>query len=274
MKKIGMMTALLCSVAAIGYDNETGWKMDGDKLALDGDGNPIWINPAGQEASVKGDTISRLNGESAAHRKRAETAEAKLATFDGITDPEAARKAIETVRDIDTSKLINAGKLDEVKAEITKQFETRITASDEKAAAAAARADKMLLDNAFAMSEFARDGLTDAGRDLARSMFSDRFKVVDDKVVAYDNSGNQIYSDKSVGDPASFDEALQKMIGGYKHKDSILKAADAGGSGSNGDGGARGRGRTLNRSQFEALDPVQQQDFAAKMSTGETALVD
>ena len=68
MKKISMMTALLCSVAAIGYDNNTGWKMDGDKLALDSDGNPIFVGADGREMSVKGDTITGLQGEAKRHR--------------------------------------------------------------------------------------------------------------------------------------------------------------------------------------------------------------
>lgn len=273
MKKIGMMTALLCSVAAIGFENDTGWKMDGDKLALDSDGNPIFVGADGREMSVKGDTITGLQGEAKRHRIEKEAAESKLAKFDGITDPDAAKKAIETVSKLDAKQLIDAGKVDEVKEQITKQFQTEIAERDAKLEKANGTIDTMRLDNAFAGSEFMRDRVA-VPPEMLRATFQDRFKVEDGKIVAYGADGNPISSKKHIGENASFDEALELIIDNYKHKDQILKAADAAGSGSGGGGGTRGRGRTLNRAQFEALDPVQQQDFAAKMSTGETALVD
>jgi hypothetical protein len=92
--------------------------------------------------------------------------------------------------------------------------------------------------------------------------------------VAYGADGNPISSKKHIGENASFDEALELIIDNYKHKDSILKAADAGGSGSNGGGGARGRGRTMTQAQFNEMHPSQQAEFAAKMGTGEAGLVD
>lgn len=271
MKKI--ITALLCSVAAIGYDNDTGWKMDGDKLALDSDGNPIFVGTDGREMSVKGDTITGLQGEAKRHRLDKEAAETKLAKFDGITDVDAAKKAIETVGRLDAKTLIDAGKVDEVKAQITQQFQEQLTERDNALAKANSTLDTMRIDNAFQASEFMRERVA-VPSEMLRATFQDRFKVEEGKVVAYGADGNPISSKKHIGENASFDEALELIIDNYKHKDSILKAADASGSGSGGGGGARGRGRTLNRTQFEALDLVQKEEFAIKMGTGEAALVD
>lgn len=261
--------ALLASTALLGFDN-TGWKKDADgNFVVDADGNPMW-----GEMSVKGDTISRLNGEAANHRKRAETAEAKLAEYSGIDDPEAARQAIQIAKDIKQGDLINKGKLDEVKAEITKQYEGQITEARRTAEEATQRANNVLLDSAFTGSEFARNRLTEAGLDLARAAFGKQFKVEDGKIVAYDASGNQIYSEKAVGEPASFDEAFEKIISTYKHKDQILKAPDAGGTGGGGGGGARGRGRVVTRSDFDAMNPNDQAATAAAVGKGEAQIVD
>jgi hypothetical protein len=273
MKKISMMTALLCSVAAIGFENSTGWKMDGDKLALDSDGNPIFVGADGREMSVKGDTITGLQGEAKRNREAKESAESKLAKFDGITDVDAAKKAIETVSKLDAKQLIDAGKVDEVKAQITAQFQEQLNERDASLAKANSTLDTMRIDNAFSASEFMRERVA-VPSEMLRATFQDRFKVEDGKVVAYGADGNPISSKKHIGENANFDEALELIIDNYKHKDSILKAADAGGSGSGGAGGARGRGRTMTRSQFEALDPAAQQEFAGKMGTGEAALVD
>lgn len=272
MKK-KIFTALLCSVAAIGFDNSTGWKMDGDKLALDSDGNPIFVGADGREMSVKGDTITGLQGEAKRHREAKETAETKLAKFDGITDVDAAKKAIDTVSRLDAKTLIDAGKVDEVKAQITQQFQEQLTERDNALAKANSTLDTMRLDSAFAGSEFMRDRVV-VPSEMLRATFQDRFKVEDGKIVAYGADGSPISSKKHIGENASFDEALELIIDNYKHKDSILKAADASGSGSGGGGGQRGRGRTITQSDFNALHPSQQAEFAAKMGTGEAAIVD
>lgn len=264
--------ALLASTALLGFNNP-GWKTDADgNLVKDADGNPIWVSATG-ESSVKGDTISRLNGEAANHRKRAETAEAKLATYEGIDDPEAARAALQTVRDLKDGDLINKGKLDEVRAEITKQYETKISEAQTAAEKATARANNILLESAFNGSEFARSRLA-VPLEMVRATFGDRFKVEGDKIVAFDQQGNQIYSDKAVGEPASFDEALEKIVTTWKHKDTILKAPESGGTGGNGGGGSRGGGRTYTRDDFAKLSPAEQSKVAAQAATGEVQIVD
>ena len=109
---------------------------------------------------------------------------------------------------------------------------------------------------------------------MVRATFGSRFKVEDGKIVAYDANGQVVYSDRDMGAPASFDEALEKTITGYKYKDTILKAPDAAGSGSGGAGGSRGRSRSMTRAQFEELNPTQKAEFAVKMRSGEANITD
>lgn len=270
MMRCATVMALLTTTAAIGYE----WKMDGDKIAVDGEGNPVWVAGDGRELTVRGDTIQKTNIQAMEYRKRAEAAEQNLANYQGIDDPDAARKALETVGKLDAKQLIDAGKVDEVRQQITQQYESKIADANKARDEALRDRDATLLDNAFSRSEFARERLTEAGVDLARSMFGNRFKVEDGKIVAYDADGQVLYSDRNMMAPASFDEALEKTIGEYKYKDSILKAPDAAGSGSGGAGGSRGRGRSITRSQFEALPPAQQAEFAGKMASGEANITD
>ena len=268
MMRRATVMALLTTTAAIGYE----WKMDGDKIAVDGEGNPVWLNGTA-ELSVKGDTISGLVAENKRHRTARETAEQSLAKYQGIDDPDAARAALETVRDIDAGTLIKNGKLEEVRQQLTQQYESKITEANKARDEALRQRDDTLLDSAFNASEFARDRLA-VPIEMVRATFGNRFKVEDGKIVAYDANGQVLYSDRDMGAPASFDEALEKTITGYKYKDTILKAPDAAGSGSGGAGGSRGRGRTMSRSQFEALSPAQQAEFAGKMASGEANITD
>ena len=181
------------------------------------------------------------------------------------------------MRKLDERRLLvathNAGKLDEVRREVTQQLETRIQTAERERNEALQQRDNTLLDSAFNASEFARERLA-VPVEMVRATFGSRFKVEDGKIVAYDANGSVVYSDKNLGEPATFDEALEKTINGYKYKDTILKAPEAGGTGGGGGGGARGKGRTLSRADFEALTPVQQAEFAGKMQTGEASIAD
>lgn len=254
--------------------DKPGWKMDGDKLALDGSGNPIYINANGDEASVKGDTIANLNAEAKQHRTGKETAEANLAkyrTADGkLIDPETAVKAIETVKNIDTKKLIDAGEVDKVRETIKGEYTAQLTEKDNALAERDNRINGMLIDGVFKGSDFINERVA-MPRDFFEAAMKSNFKVEDGKVVAYDRSGNRLMSKKSVGDYADANEALELLVEMHPQKDTILKPNGGGGSGNQGGGGGRGNARTIRRADFEALSPGEQAQIATK---GETAIVD
>jgi hypothetical protein len=257
------------------YDSGSpGWKKDGDSLVLDGSGNPIYIDASGREMSVVHDTITRLGNEARDHRTRAEAAEGKLKTFEGIDDPAKAKAALDTVSRLDQKQLIDAGKVDEVKQQITQQYETRLSEVQKSLDTANDRYNRTLLDGAFKSSEFIKDNLA-VPADLIQAAFRDRFKVDGDNIVPLDNNGNPLQSPKRIGETAGFEEALSLWIEQRPDRDVLLKAPEARGSGNNGGGGNRGQGRIIKRADFDAMtDPAQKADLAAKMGSGEVKIVD
>lgn len=264
-------------VAPRAFENDAGWKMDGDKIAVDGSGNPIWLAANGQESSVKGDTIATLNNEARTHRIAKEAAEANLAKYRGadgkLIDPEAATKAIDTVSMIDAKTLIDAGKVDEVREAMRNEFTGQITELNNGITERDGKINAMMIDGVFKGSEFIAERVA-IPRDFFEASMRSNFKVEDGRITAYDKAGNRIMSKKSVGDYADPNEALEILVEQHPQKDHILKAVDAGGSGNNGGGGNRGGGRTIKRADFSALDPMKQAAVAGEAAKGEIKIVD
>lgn len=93
---------------------------------IDTAGLPVYVHDDGKEigfdAPLAIKKITELNGEAKNHRLAKEAAEEKLAKFAAIEDPKKAIEALEMLSKIDQKKLIDAGQVDQVKAEITKNF--------------------------------------------------------------------------------------------------------------------------------------------------------
>lgn len=271
------ISALLCSTVfgLVAYDNE--WKMDGDKIAVDNDGNPIWIAQGGAEQSVKGDAAPRALNEAKQHREAKEKAEADLAKYRDdkgkLLDPDIAKKAVETVANIDAKKLIDAGEVDRVKDEVRNEFTTQLTEAQNQLAERDAKINNMLIDRVFDSSSFVSEQVA-MPRDFFQAALRNNFKVEDGKVVAYDRDGNKLMSKKDVGSYASPDEALELLVERHPQKDSILKAPDAGGTGGNGGGGSRPGNRVIKRSDFDAATPAKQYEYAQLQTKGEIQIVD
>ncbi|MEV0651309.1 DUF6651 domain-containing protein, partial [Phytomonospora sp. NPDC050363] len=81
--------------------------------------------------------------------------------------------------------------------------------------------------------------------------------IEDGNVVAYDPSGNKIYSRAKPGELAGFDEALEFLVEQYPQKDHILKASGNTGTGSKQNQFQAGQ-KTMKRTAFDALSPVEQ----------------
>lgn len=245
-------------------------KLDDAGHVVVSDGKPVYVHDDGREIAFDAPgtvaTISRLNGEAKSHREAKEAAEAKLKGFEGIGDPESARQAIETVKNLGDGQLVQAGKVDEIKAAAVKAYE------EQAKAAAKAHADEMARKTAeleaitgryhgekiaglFSGSKFIGEKIA-VPADMIKAAFGAQFKVEGDgKVVAYDQSGNKIYSLAKPGEVADFDEALEMMVGAYPFRDQILKASGASGGGARPSSGAPGA-KTMTRSAFDALDPA------------------
>lgn len=248
------------------------WKLDENGNIVMRDGNPVYVNTNGDEQSVAVDTISRLNNEAKTHREAKEAALEKLKAFEGL-DAAKAREALETVAKLDANKLIDAGKVDEVKSQITAQLQGQIDEKTKALTDLQAKYDNMIVNNLFANSEFIRNNVA-VPRDMFEAKFRGNFKVENGQVVVYGNDGNRLYSKERAGEYATPEEGLRILAEAHPNRDTILKANTGTGTGSNGASGSSGGSRYMKRADFEKLSPAKQVEYAQKMRNGEITLTD
>lgn len=260
-------------------------KMDDAGHVVVSDGKPVYVHDDGKEVAFDAPAtvakIGQLNGEAKGHRERAEAAEGKLKGFEGIDDPVAAKKALETIANLDAGQLVTAGKVEEIKAAAKKAAEDQVAAaakaSNEKIAELTKDRDGLQsalftekVGGAFSRSKYITDKIA-VPSDMVQAMFGNRFKVENGKIIGIGADNQPIYSRSKAGEIADFDEALESMVDGYAQRDHILK-----GTGNQGDAARQGNnsnnnsGKTLTRAAYDALSPV---DRGAKMKEGYT-LVD
>jgi hypothetical protein len=248
---------------------------------------PVFVHADGKESPFDGDgtigTITRLNGEAKTHREAKEAAEARAKLFEGIEDADAARKALETVKNIKDGDLIAAGKVEEIKAAARRTAEEQVEAANKQFVAelAKTKTERDALQNqlydekiggSFDRSKFIAEKLAIPG-DIAKAAFGRAFKIEDGNTVAYDASGNKIFSRTRIGELANFDEALETLVENYPYRDQIMKGSGASGSGAQGGGGSGGK-KTYTRADFNSLDPIKQASVSADVRAGKATLTD
>jgi len=231
------------------FDNQVGWKTDDEGNISIKEGNPVYINSAGEEMTVGVNKISELNAEAKSHREAKQSAEEKLKTY-GDLDPEIARKAIETVKKFDAKKLIDSGEVDKLKSDISNEFKGQLTEKDGLINQLQSKIDGMTIDRIFDNSQFIKNNIA-VPEDMFQASFRNNFKVNEDgKIEAFDKSGNRIMSKEKVGEYADPEESLRILVEAHPQKDTILKANIGSGSGNNGNAGGTGQGRNLRLSDF------------------------
>lgn len=203
-------------------------------------GQPLYIHDDGKEVAHDAPqtvaTISRLNGEARTNRERYEAAETSLKAFEGIEDPAAAKKALETLKNFDDKKLVDAGEIEKVKAEAIKAVEDKYAPIVQERDAFQSQLHNELIGGGFARSKFIQDNIA-VPVDMIQATFGKSFQIEGGKVVAVGADGQKIYSRARPGEVADFDEALETLVGGYQHKDSILKGNQSRGGGFQNNGG-------------------------------------
>ncbi len=203
-------------------------------------GLPLYIHDDGKEVAHDAPqtvaTISRLNGEARTNRERYEAAENSLKAFDGLDDPNAAKKALETLKNFDDKKLVDAGEIEKVKAEAIKAVEDKYAPIVQERDAFQSQLHNELIGGGFSRSKFIQDNIA-VPVDMIQATFGKSFQIEGGKVVAVGADGQKIYSRARPGEVADFDEALETLVGGYQHKDSILKGNQSGGGGFQNNGG-------------------------------------
>ena len=237
---------------------------------LDDKGHPVYVYDDGKEAGfdavATSTRVSALNREAQTHREAKEAAESKLKLFEGIEDPEAARSALGTVKNLQSGELKTAAQIEEIKTEARKAAERQVeeatrqlTAQLKEAQTAQERLTSDLFNEkvggAFARSKFVGEK-TAVPAEMLRNTFGSHFKIEDGKIVPYGADGQKLYSSTRPGEIADFDEGLETLVNAYPYKSQILKGTGHSGTGAKpGQGSAQVNGKpAMLRTQFEALD--------------------
>jgi hypothetical protein len=182
-------------------------KLDENGHVVVQDGKPVYVHDDGKEvahdAAQTVATISRLNSEAKTNRERYEKAESALKTFEGIEDPAAAKKALETLKNFDDKKLVDAGEVEKVKAEAIKATEDKYAPIVQERDAFQAQLHNELIGGGFARSKYIQDNIA-VPVDMIQATFGKNFQIEDGKVVAVGADGQKIYSRTRPGEVASF----------------------------------------------------------------------
>jgi hypothetical protein len=237
------------------------------EVAVVRDGMPLYEDDKGAEIAFDAPhavaTIKRVSDERETMKTRAETAELAAKAFVGV-DIEKAKKAMETVANLDAKKLVDAGEVqrvrDEAQATMKEQLATATAEHQQKEADLTKRLHETMLASAFGNSKH----LAEKGGQpiaLVRSYFGPHFTVQDDKVVTLID-GKPLMSKEKPGETASFDEAIAYRIAADPHKDHWYKTNGATGAGSqSGLNPAPANGRDAN---FQNLPPSERMKVARR----------
>jgi flagellar biosynthesis chaperone FliJ len=250
-------------------------EIEGKHYAEIEEDKPIVIDDDGKEIRFDilhtRSTISRLNAEAKASRERYEESEAKLKAFEGIDDADAARQALETIKNIKDGELIAAGKVEEIKAAAKKAADDQVSAAIKQHADKLKSAEKERdryredlysekIGGSFSRSKFIGEKAV-IPADIMQAKFGNAFKIENGKTIAYDETGQPIYSRERAGENADFEEALQILVDRYPYRDQILKGTGSTGSGARPGVNDVGK-RIVNRSVFDKMPPTQQREAA------------
>ncbi|TCM62313.1 hypothetical protein EC844_12541 [Acinetobacter calcoaceticus] len=228
--------------------------VDGKQYAeLNDAGLPLYIHDDGKEVGFDAGSalqkISSLNAEARTHREAKEKAESALKGFEGIEDPAAAIKAMQTVKNFSDKNMVEAGEVEKIRAEAIKAVEDKYAPVVQERDGLQSQLHGELIGGGFARSKYVSEKLN-APVDMVQAMFGGRFKVEGGKRIGHDASGQPIFSRSRPGELADFDEALECMVDSYQHKDQIIKGSQANGGGFNGNTAANNSG--LKRSEMSA----------------------
>lgn len=170
---------------------------EGVDYAVMQDGKPVYLAEDGKEiafdAVATTGTINRITDESKSFKTRAQTAEEALKKFEGIDDPAKAIAALATVANLDQSKLIEAGKVEEIKAAAIQAVEDKYKPVVEERDTLMGQLNGHIKGSAFAGSKFVSEKVA-VPRHMLEATYGDNFRVEDGKLVPYDAAGNKLFS--------------------------------------------------------------------------------
>jgi len=224
---------------------------------------PVYITDDGKEVEfdVPGAMakIGELNNEAKTHRLDAKAAKEKLASFAGIEDPEAAKKALQFASSMDGKKIMDDESLKTLIVNSVKPYADKVAELETKTKNQEDHLYKLEVSNKFASSEFVKKTIFSETPEVAEAYFGKNFTVEGNKVVAYDDAKNPILSSIKPGEPAGFEEALAFLVERHAKKDHILK-----GTGSSGSGAQSGGNGVTSNIKRDSMTTTQKTEFISK----------
>lgn len=212
------------------------WKTDENGGIALQDGNPVWVNDAGEEKAVDymglSKSIAEIKKETIDRKNKLRAMESRYAKFADIEDLDAwhdeATSALEMMKNApDKDREIEERIAARVKG-ATEPLNSRLSEIVKQRDALEAELQGEAIGNAFARSEYARKNLVDPA--LAADLFSKRFIRKEGRVIGLDADGKEMWGETGI---ASFDEALCKMVESSPYKGLLQKGSEASGSGAN-----------------------------------------
>ena len=175
-------------------------------------------------------------------------------------DIAAAKKALETVKNLDDKKLVDAGEVEKVKATLSTEWSNALEEAKAAHSAEKAKLQKQLDDEVVGGS-FARTGAfkdTNMDATMARALLGSHFSVKDGKLIATDVHGNQIMSRTSIGEPANFDEAVKVLMDSHPSREVFMKPTGSNGGGAQGSGAAPSQAGNFGGTREERMAAISQ----------------
>lgn len=206
------------------------------QIVVGENGKPIIVLANGSEQEFDLEhtlgTITRLNGEAKTHREAKEDLDKRLKLYEGIDDPEAARKALQTMQNLNDKQLVDAGEVEKVKQQVSEGYVKQLQQKDEALQKLQSEFNNEIVGGKFSGSKYIAENLS-VPYEMARAYFGNNFEYRDGRLIGKLN-GNEIYSRANPAEFADFDEALDIMVSTSPFKDSILKGNGSSGGGFNG----------------------------------------
>lgn len=270
------------------------WKMDGESIAVK-DGHPVWIYDDGKESPFNAESalksIKDVTAESISRKEKIREFETKFQPFVGIEDGAdfitKATAALETVKNLDGKKMIDAGEVETLKASVAATYKEKIVGMEnafstkekeyqDAISSKDSNISNLLIKGAIGRANFIEER-TVLTPSIAYDVFKANFKIEEQdgeaKAVATRKDGTKIMSLKDPGSYAGINEALETLVSEHPDKDRLLKGIDGGG-GTPPNGRIHTTGKTITRQQFDSFNPAQQRDIGLKVSKGEVSISD
>ncbi len=226
--------------------------LDKDGHVVLKDGLPVYKYEDGSESPFNAKTtLDNLNKkiedatqEKTRHYANVEKLKKDLKVWKDI-DPQAAKDALETMKNLKGKDLLDANGVKILKADMRESFEVELKAKDAAYVQALKEKDDVISTKAstikhqaitqkFTNSEFfsGKKPKTIYPPDDAVRIFGHLFEVEgegrDITIVGKDREGKTLMSQKNHGDPADFNEAMAKIIDDHPDKVRILNTTPGG----------------------------------------------